>query len=159
MTSRYRIRYKYAYSEPEYEGCNCDFYTTIFDAQNASTAVQGMIEALQKFKSYLLEESAVIDRDSKVTGYQILQVWALPALDTTQVSEERIKKIKDEYLEEANSMTEQILYYLEEGLDLTNEEIQALLEFAGDEDFAGPEDIREEAERKVPAPVFTGPNE
>lgn len=142
MERRYRIRYKNICDIPDVEFPVESAYVVVFWDDDAPATAEGlMLAAIAKFRTLMLETPNDCD-------HEIISIQSIPTITITpDVSKSpNVRLISTMYHSDygtGDSMMETIKYAIEDGLDLSDAEIQYLLESVGDDDFVGPEDIRE----------------
>ena len=146
---KYRFRYGYANPSehpecPFYEG---DYYVELSDCdvtEEGETANEAgfLVVAMDRF---IDEMNTMMHNETE--RYVFRGVDVVPITVPVQEYDDKLKNLMEEYMNEADSMTDLILCYLDkdDSDTLTDGEIQALLEYAGDEDYVSVEDIREMA--------------
>ena len=135
---RYRIKYKNVC-----KGIKCPVksaYVTIY-VNNDTTAEESIQNALVKFRALMLKTPNDYE-------YEIISIQSVPMIETgPNVAESpNVRLILSIYHSENNrdSMVETIEHAITNGLDLSDAEIQYLLESVVAGDLVGPEDIRED---------------
>lgn len=143
---KYRLTYGYADPEahpecPDFEGVcyvqlsDADVIEEGKDPTEAgflAVAMDRFDEVCKSMEVYMLE------------SYELRSINVVPVTGTVKNPSDTVKRLMDDYTNEADSMTDLILCWLAEDDShaLSDEEIQTLIEFAGDEDYMTVEDIR-----------------
>ena len=141
MEHRYRIRYRSICDIPDVGFPVNSAYVVVLDKNEHATAEGPMLAALAKFRTLMLETPNEYD-------HEIISIQSVPTIAFTPdiAKSPNVRLILTMYHSDhgtGDSMMETIKYAIEDGLDLSDAEIQYLLESVGDDDFIGPEDIHE----------------
>lgn len=145
---KYRFTYGYADPEahPECPGYEGDYYvqlsdTDVIEEGKAPTEAGFLAVAMDRFD----EECKSTKFNRAENNYELRSITVVPVIGTVKNPSDTVKKLMDDYTNEADSMTDLILCWLAEDDShaLTDEEIQTLIEFAGDEDYVTVEYIRD----------------
>lgn len=143
---KYRFTYGYAFPEkhpecPDFEG---EYYVQLSDTdviEEGETPNEAgfLVVAMDRF----VEERNTMELN-ETEEYELHSITVAPITGTVEDPSDVLKALMDDYVNEADSMTDLILCWLDEDEShtLTDEEIQTLIEFAGDENYVTVEDIR-----------------
>ena len=105
-------------------------------------------QVMRQFKEFWTEttsgETAVIP--------EVVSITQVPVHDTSSVDphDSKLMEVMSEYTDHADSMEELLLSLLTRGMTFTDEELQNLIDRAGDTEYLTPEDLRREVETKFP---------
>ena len=143
-----KYRFTYGYADPEAHP-ECPDFEGVCYVQLSDTDVieEGKTPTEAGFLAVAADYFDEVCRSMEVytlKNYELRSISVVPVTGTVKNPSDTVKKLMDDYTNEADSMTDLILCWLAEDDShaLTDEDIQTLIEFAGDEDYMTVEDIR-----------------
>ena len=140
--------FTYGYANPdvhsEYPDHENKFYVQLSDSEVIGEGYHPTEEGfLAAAMDHFNEERESMEYN-ETEKYELRSITVVPITKTVENPSDTVKRLMEEYMSNADSMTDVILSWLAEddSHTLTDEEIQTLIKFAGDDDYVTVESIR-----------------